>query len=169
MGYIKDNIKVAYRRGMNMYGYTKEELSLYNVIYTSAYTKLESDITASIATASYLGSPSEGSGSSVPGSYTSSSGFIQIITDRSYSASLVNTSSVSYSALKNYVLNGVNTSSLDEQGQALLYQDWYAYGKYTGSLTLGQEIALEELVFSLIMNYYNNQIDSTNRFIDFGL
>jgi hypothetical protein len=169
MGYIKDNVKVAYRRGMNMYGYTKDELSLYNYMYTEAYKKISTDITASIATASYNGSPSQATGSLLPGSFISSSGFIQIITDRSYDESLINTSSDSVLSLRNYVLNRVNTASLDSKAQTLLYEDWYAYGKFTGSLSLGHEYALEELVFVLIMEYYNDTNVSTNRFIDYSL
>jgi hypothetical protein len=171
MGYIKDDIKVEYRRGMNMYGYTKAELSLYNYIYTEAYKKINLDITSSIATASYLGStlPVPFTGSFISSSFISSSGFIQIITDRSYDGSLINTGSTSVLSLKNYVLNKVNTSSLDAKAQTLFYQDWHVYGKFTGSLTLGQEYALEELVFVLIMEYYNDTSVSTNRFIDYGL
>lgn len=169
MGYIKDNVRVAYRRGMNMYGYTKQELSLYNYIYNEAYKQISSVITSSIATGSYAGSPSTSTGSLISSSFISSSGFIQIITDRSYDGSLINTSSTSVLSLKNYVLARVNTSSLDAKAQTLLYEDWHVYGKFTGSLSLGQEYALEELVFVLIMEYYNDTSVSTNRFIDYGL
>lgn len=171
MGFIKDGIKVAYRRGINMYGYTKAELSLYNYIYTQAYDKISLDITASNATASYLGgTPLVAPGSVfLSGSFLSSSGFIQIITDRSYDGSLIDTGSISVLQVKDYVLDRVNTSSLDTQGSLIQYPDWKVFGKFTGSLTLGQELALEELVFISIMNYYNNINDSKNRFIDYGL
>ena len=169
MGHIKNGIKVVFRKSSNMFNYSIKELSIYNYVYTKAYEKIGLYITASTATASYAGSPGPISGSLLTGSFISSSGYIQTTTDRSYNPSVYDSSSADVLSLTTYVLNTVTTNSLESMAIRYNYPDWRVRGVFTGSLTLGQEQMLGELVYELILDYQGNRDAPADRFTNYGL
>jgi len=170
MGHIKNGIKVAFRKSNNMFNYSIKELSIYNYVYTKAYEKIGLYITASIATSSYYGAPPPTfTGSLLTGSFISSSEYIQMTTDRSYSPSVYDSSSADVLSLTTYVVNNVTTKSLDGMAIRYNYPDWRVQGMFTGSLTLGQERMLEELVYELILDYESNKDAPADRFTNYGL
>jgi hypothetical protein len=169
MGHIKNGINVAFRKSNNMFNYSIQELSIYNYVYTKAYEKIGLYITTSIATASYKGAPGPILSSSLSGSFISSSGYIQTTTDRSYNPSVYDSSSADVLSLTEYVVNTVTTNSLESMAIRYNYPDWRVQGMFTGSLTLGQEQMLEELVYELILDYQGNRDAPADRFTNYGL